>query len=61
MLVFTSKNKDTTITASAKNMNAGIRLSMYVGGSIKTKRKGAKIYVFDDTGMIGTVVKHLKS
>ena len=58
MLVFTSNNTDTTVTATAKNMNAGIRLSMYVEGSIKTERKGAKIYVSDETGIIGTVSKH---
>ena len=57
MLVFTSKDKCTTVTASAKLLNAGIRLSMPVYGSIKTKRKGATIYVSDKTGVIGSVKK----
>ena len=57
MLVFTSTDKCTTVTASAKCLNDGIRLSMPVYGSIKTKRKGATIYVSDKTGVIGTVKK----
>jgi hypothetical protein len=61
MLVFTSNNKDTTVTASVKNMNAGIRLSMHVEGPIKTKRKGSIIYVSDDNGLIGTVVKRVSA
>ena len=57
MLVFTSRDKCTTVTASAKYLNSGIRLSMPVYGSIKTKRRGATIYVSDKTGVIGSVKK----
>ena len=57
MLIFTSRDKCTTVTASAKDLNSGIRLSMPVYGSIKTKRRGATIYVSDKTGVIGSVEK----
>ena len=57
MLVFTSLNNETTVTANSKNLNAGIRISMRVEGSIKTMRQGRVIFVYDDTGMIGTVIK----
>ena len=58
MLVFTSLDNETTITAAtSKLLNAGIRMSMYVEGPIKRKRQGIMMFVYDDTGILGTVIK----
>lgn len=58
MLVFTSLDNETTVTAAtSKLLNAGIRMSMHVEGPIKRKRQGLMIFVYDDTGTLGTVIK----
>lgn len=59
MLVFTSNDKSTTVTATPKNLNTGIRLAMFVEGPIKTNRQGQVVYVSDNTGVIGTVIKQV--